>query len=334
MPGTIIITGANGSLAIPAVQHLLTKYSEYTAVLTVRNTSELDPNTGRLHEAIAPFKSRTSVRRLNLSSLAEVKDFAQIVATEIASGTLPPLKSIICNAYYWNLAGEAETTDDDLDKTFQVNHISHAALVLRLLGSFRPSPGEDLGRIVLFGSDAHWPGKNGLEKYPPTIPEDLEVLVKPPPKNDDLAGRGFHQYALSKLAVIMWMYALNRHLSKNENLKGITAVAINPGNLSDSRALRTNTPWILRSMSRFIIRPLKPLLSLMDPTMRTSAEAGVDVAELAVGETYAGEEGFFTLLQKDDSSPESQDAEKQEKLWKKTLEWAQISPMDTAMAIE
>ena len=95
-----------------------------------------------------------------------------------------------------------------------MNHIAHASLVLRLLGSFGPSSDEDLGRIVLFGSDAHWPGKNGLEKIPPTIPEDMELLVKPTKTNEDAAGRGFYQYAVSKLAVIMWMYALNGHLMK------------------------------------------------------------------------------------------------------------------------
>ncbi|PYI05735.1 hypothetical protein BO78DRAFT_446881 [Aspergillus sclerotiicarbonarius CBS 121057] len=132
----------------------------------------------------------------------------------------------------------------------------------------------------------------------------------------------------------MWMYALNGHLLKDENLKGIKAVAINPGNLSDSRALRTNTPLILRLLSRLVIRPLRPLLRLMDPTMRTAAEAGVDVIELAVSKDYAGEAGFFTLLKKDDSSPESQDGEKQQRLWRKTLEWAQISPKDTALVVE
>ncbi|PWY91255.1 hypothetical protein BO70DRAFT_426140 [Aspergillus heteromorphus CBS 117.55] len=117
----------------------------------------------------------------------------------------------------------------------------------------------------------------------------------------------------------------------DESLKRVTAVGINPGNLSDPRALRTNTPAAIRFMSRFIIQPFRPLLSLKDPTIRTSAEAAVDVVELAVNKTYAGETGFFTLLKKDDSSPESQDGEKQEKLWKKTLEWAKISPTDIAL---
>ena len=80
-------------------------------------------------------------------------------------------------------------------------NIAHVALVLRLLGSFRPAG----GRIVLFSSDAHLPGKNGLEKYPPALPEDLNLLVKPDvahEKRSEHFGRGFQRYANSKPATV------------------------------------------------------------------------------------------------------------------------------------
>ena len=84
-------------------------------------------------------------------------------------------------------------------------------------------------------------------------------------------------------------------------------------------------------MSKFIIQPLRPLLRFMDPTIRTSAEAGADVIELATNKAYAGERGYFTMLKKDHSSPESQDAEKQQKLWVKSAEWAHVTSTDTAL---
>ena len=212
MAGTIIITGANGSLAIPAVQYLLSNYTNYTTVLTVRNTQDADVNTKKLRETLQRYPdAKTSIRKLDLANLSAVHDFASTVVTEIADGTLPPLASIVCNAYYWNLAGEAETTVDGYEKSFQVTHLAHAALVLRLLGSFDSNG----GRIVLFSSDAHWSGKNSLEKYPPAIPDNIEVLVKPTADEpSDNFGRGFQRYAVSKLAVVMWMYVLNRHLLK------------------------------------------------------------------------------------------------------------------------
>lgn len=349
MTGTIIITGANGSIAIPAVQHLLANYQDFTAVLTVRDSSDNDINTKTLRTTIPSHPgAKTSIREVDLADLSAVHDFATSIAADIAQDRLPPLASIVCNAAYWNLYGAAEITKDGYDKTFQVVHVAHAVLVLRLLGSFGP----DGGRVVLFSSDGHYPGKNSLEKYPPAIPNDLELLVKPaaddPPDN---FGRGFQRYAVSKLAVTTWMYALNRYLKKvccspdllqrfrgfrlilckDPKLRNITAVAMNPGNCADSRALRTRTPRMLVLLSIFVIRPLRPLLRFMDPTIRTSAEAGTDVIDLATEKAHPHERGYFTLLEKDASAPESMDEAKQQALWKETLQWPGITRASTAL---
>lgn len=210
MAGTIIITGANGSLAIHAAQHLLRRAPDSTLVLTVRDTSDSDANTKRLCAVVNQFpNSRVSIRKLDLASLKAVNEFADAIATEVAQETLPPLVAIICNAFHWNMIADPELTEDGLEKTMQVNHVSHSALVLRLLGSFGPQR----GRIVLFTSDCHSPGRNGLERYPPGLPDDLDELVEAGPETDK-QGRGFQRYANSKLAILMWTYALNRHLEK------------------------------------------------------------------------------------------------------------------------
>lgn len=115
-------------------------------------------------------------------------------------------------------------------------------------------------------------------------------------------------------------------------MKQITAIAVNPGNLVDSRALTTNTPQSLSRMQRFVYKPLLPLLRLlMGPTLRTSAPAGVDIADISVNHKYDGERGFFTLTQKDQSSPESQDEFTQTRLWGATLSWANITKDNTAL---
>ncbi|KAK1910854.1 hypothetical protein P3342_008734 [Pyrenophora teres f. teres] len=53
MAGTIPITGANGSLAIPTVEYLFRTYRQYTLVLTVRNEYVQDHNTLELHRVLA-----------------------------------------------------------------------------------------------------------------------------------------------------------------------------------------------------------------------------------------------------------------------------------------
>ncbi|KAI8963314.1 NAD(P)-binding protein [Daldinia sp. FL1419] len=328
MIGSVLITGANGSLAIHAVDHLLRHYPEYAAVLTVRNAD--DANSKRLREIISKYpNAKTFIYQLDLADLSAVHDFSSRIEKEIAGNSYPPLSAIIANAYYWNLVSDPELTKDGYEKTFQIGHIAHVALVLRLLGSFGPEG----GKVVLFSSDAHWPGKNSLEKYPPSVPNDLELLVKAD-AGADKTGLGFQRYANTKLATVAWSYALERHLKRDPSLNKITTVAINPGNLIDSRALRVNTPKPFTYMQKFVLRPLLPLIRLKDHTARLSAAAGVDVIELAVNPKYVGQAGYYTLLEKDESSPESREEQRQKALWVKSLTWAGISKENTVLAVD
>lgn len=263
MANTIIITGANGSLAVPTVEHVLKISPDSTLVLTVRDASDSDVNTTTLRGVVAKYpQAKVSIRELDLSRLSAVHDFARHVAAEISEGSLPRLSSIVGTAYYWNLVGPFQMTEDGYEKTIQVTYLSHVALILRLLGSFRTQG----GRIVLFSSDVHEPGKNGFEKIPPLIPTDpaeLEHLVKPPEDDPavDAFGHGLHRYANAKLATVMFTHALNRRLRQDDQLKNITVVVTDPGHLSDSRALRVNTPLKLAMLS-LVLRPFRPLLAM------------------------------------------------------------------------
>lgn len=119
---------------------------------------------------------------------------------------------------------------------------------------------------------------------------------------------------------------------QDPNLKHITAITVNPGNMVDSRALRTNTPPSLHKMQTFVYKPLLPILRLaMGPTLRTAAPAGVDVVDLTLSPEYAGKRGFYTMLQEDESSPDSRDVERQSRLWKQTLLWAKITQDRTVL---
>jgi len=210
--GTVIITGANGSLAIPAVDYLLSRYPSYTAILTIRDNSNKDANTTRLQSIIAKYpNAQVSVRKLDLARLSDVNAFAGTLHSEIAEKKLPPLAAIICNAFTWDMTPPIKYTEDGFERAMGVNHIAQLNLTLRLLGDFDPQH----GRIVFLSSESHWAGKAGFEVYPPTLPNDLNLLVKPnPDKAGEEAGRGFQRYGLSKLAVVMTMYELNRRLKK------------------------------------------------------------------------------------------------------------------------
>ncbi|KAK4215797.1 NAD(P)-binding protein [Rhypophila decipiens] len=329
MSGAVIITGASGSLAIPAIDYLLTKYPDYTLVLTVRNPSDTDPNTERLRAVITKHpKAKASVRTLDLSDLDAVHKFADAIIAEVSEGKLPQICAFIANAFYWNLKTQADLASAGLERSLAVNHVAHFALALRLLGSFKPD-----GRIVFLGTEVHIPGKGGpLEKIAPSLPDNLDDLNNlDGPKDTDKTGKGFWRYATSKLAIIMAGYALNERLQKDPALSQITSVTIDPGNLTDSRALRTNTPAALGLMSRFFVQPLSPLLRLVNSHNRTTAVAAEGLIELAVGNTHPGERGYYNLLDEVKSSEESYDKSKQEKLWPKSLGWAGITAGNTAL---
>ncbi|KAK6956709.1 hypothetical protein Daesc_001988 [Daldinia eschscholtzii] len=310
MAGSILITGANGTLAIPAVEYLLKKYPDYTALLTVRDSSDADPNTNKLRGVISRYsEAKAFIYKLDLTSLSHTHQFASKLSQDIQTKQIPPLKSILCNACYWDLVSDSELTEDGYDKTFQINHISQVALVLRLLNAFAP----DGGRIVLFSSEAHSPGRAILERIPPTIPDDLNLLIRPAVHTDKAAG-GFHRY-----------------LEKDENLRNITAVAYNPGGLVDSRLFDKNTSRPLNLLMRYVVQPLLPLVHYANPQMRLGAESGVDAIELALDHVCPGERGYFELLEKDESSAESRDKAKQERLWAQSAEWANINKENTAL---
>ncbi|TVY81461.1 WW domain-containing oxidoreductase [Lachnellula suecica] len=331
MASTIIITGANGSLAIPTIDYLLQHSPDSNLVLTVRDASDGDVNTSTLRGIVAKHPecgTRVSIRELDLCHLAAVHNFARNIATDISKGSLPPLSAIVGTAFYWNLVGPLQLTDDGYEKTFQVSYLAHFAMVLRLIKNFRPEG----GRILLFTSDGHEAGKNALEKFPPAIcsdPTQLELLVKPAEDaSPDAFGHGFHRYANSKLALVMFTHALNRRLERDFKLKKITVVVMNPGNMAESRALLVNTPWKLIILTKLVLRPLRPLLSYMDPTARTVAAAGTDVARLAMNEAHPGERGYFTLLTPDQGSRESRDETSQNALWLKSVQWVGLTLQD------
>ncbi|KAI1809747.1 putative short-chain dehydrogenase [Poronia punctata] len=328
MAGTVLLTGANSSMGLSAVARLLSTYPDLTAVLTVRNTSDSDPNTKRLRAIIAQHpKARASIHQLDLANLSAVHAFAENLAASITAGEYPALKSIICNAFYWNLVADSPLTVDGYETTMQVNHIAHVALVLRLLGSFAP----DGGRVEVVSTVAHYRRKSSMTSFPPDVPDDIDDLIRQRP-NADKQGWGAHLYGTSKLIATIWTYALNDYLEKDPKLQNITAVAINPGNLLDSRAFQTNTPASLGFMAKWIIGPLLPLFRLLiDKQFRSASAASHDLVDLAVGQAHPEARGYFTFLEKDEPDEIVLDGETKRKVWGKSAEWAKIDQSNTAL---
>ena len=154
MSGTILITGANGSLALEFINSLLSQYPSYTVIGTVRSkNAESDPPSA-LKALKSQFpESNLILYTLDLSSLGAVRVFTAKMKDMIASGTYPRLAAVICNAFSWSLSGGQKYSKDKYENTFQVSHLSHHLLVLSLLKSMDTTR----GRIVMLGSSTHDP---------------------------------------------------------------------------------------------------------------------------------------------------------------------------------
>ncbi|KAL1796572.1 hypothetical protein ACET3X_005112 [Alternaria dauci] len=323
MTGTVLITGANGSLALPAVKYLLEAYPSLNLVLTVRDDSEEDTNSTKLRLLVEQHPHvQVSIRQLDLSSLETVQTFSKALLLEIEGKELPHIRTIICNAMTWNLAHGPQYSKDGYEMSLAVNHLAHFSLCCELLGAMDPVH----GRIVFSGSGAHWPEKASFSKgYPTHVPEDLELLIHPKvDKEGEEMGKGFQRYAVSKLVSIMVMYELNRRLKTKRDTEVIRAIAVDPLDLINSRAFhQSHVPRIMQIMIT-VATWLLPLLSYFEPRLTTVEQAAIAFVDVAVADKFAGQEGYFEGVEKVESSPDSLDMEMQQALWRKSVEWCKL----------
>ncbi|KAF4963027.1 hypothetical protein FSARC_8937 [Fusarium sarcochroum] len=327
MTGTVIITGANGSAALGFVSEILSAYPSHTLLATVRNPSTSDPNTAKLSKLIASHKtSRAHIQALDLSVLSNVRTFAEETAKRVADGEIPRIKAIVCNAFTSSLTEQCFTSDG-FERTFHVNHLAHYLLVLKLLGSMASD-----GRIVMLGSNAHYTDRpHPLYNLRAKIPDDVELLIKPhADKPGEEHDRGFQRYGNTKLANVMFMHDLNSKLEKTPGLSGMTAITMDPAGMVDSRA--TSVQKLHIRILFGIVSLLLPLLKHVTSSVRPSVEAGRDLAEISVGDSFKGRSGYFVGLRRDEETAASKDVEKRDALWRACWEWAGLKKEDTVLA--
>lgn len=210
MPGTVIITGATGHLGHAFVDLFLASNPKHTLVATLRDTSPANPTTANLNRVISKHpNAKVHLEQLDLARLDSVRAFTARIASAVSTGTLPRISALICNASAWSLNGRKDTPDG-FEASFQICHLSHYLMVLRLLGSMDA----EMGRVAMLGSVAHDKrNPNQLSKLTAEFPEDVEHIVRPPP---DAPGqehdRGFQRYGTAKLANVTFMMDLNRRL--------------------------------------------------------------------------------------------------------------------------
>lgn len=205
--GTIIITGANGTLGLALVQQLTHAYpTQHKQLLLVRDASPTDAHTARLR-ARAPASAE--IHGVDLNSLSAVRAFASTVEQRIAAGELPRVRAVVCSAMTWAIAaGPYKYSNDGFEGAFQTTYLAHFLLVMRLLGSMDVDSG---ARVVFLGSASH--GDGSFEVFPRDEMEMRQLVSPPEPRASGTEMKdGIKRYGLAKMCVIAFMHSLNARL--------------------------------------------------------------------------------------------------------------------------
>jgi len=118
-----------------------------------------------------------------------VLDLDSLAAVHATVNALPHVDAVVCNAGL-QIPGAKRTTSDGFEETFQVNFLSHLALVDGLLAREDPPT-----RVIWVGSGTHDPAQHSGMPHPRE--DDLKAIARGDMGTVDNAGR--RRYTTSKL---------------------------------------------------------------------------------------------------------------------------------------
>lgn len=272
--------------------------------------SRTDPNSAADTINQTTKQSNVQYRQLDLADLNNVRQFAQSWKETINL----PIQALVFNAGLQMGPTSIRYSKDGVELTFAVNHVGHALLFYLL----SPQLAAD-ARIVVVSSGTHDPlQKTGM---PDANYTSAELLAHPNEEGKKIPGE--QRYSTSKLVNVLWTYALARRIESSTQFKSRTVVAFDPGLMPGTGLAREFSPvvkWIwLKVMPKII--PLLKILMRFD-NIHTPAESGATLAWLAVGDESKKSNGVYYEGRKQiKSSSASYDVEKQEDLWKWTVDF-------------
>lgn len=263
-----LVTGANSGIGKVTARALAEQGATLLIVCRSRQRGEL---------ALEEIKARTKNDDVHLfvADLSRQAEIRQLAAD--VQDPFPRIDVLVNNAGGINSA--LTLTQDGIETTFAVNHLSGFLLTNLLLGSLEASPAP---RIVNVSSQAHQFG---------TIAFDDLGLEK--------RYSAMRAYAQSKLANVLFTYELVRRVSN----KKIMINTLHPGTVS------TNFGKNLRGIAGFVFRSFGFF-------MRTPEKGAETVIWLATAPELNGVSGKYFFDKKEiRSSKSSYDADVAGRLW-------------------
>ncbi|KAI1098129.1 NAD(P)-binding protein [Jackrogersella minutella] len=302
---SIIITGGTANIGYYAALEIAKAHPENLIVISSRTDGNHAAET--INKALG--QTNTIYIPLDLSNLSKVRAYAE----DWPTGHYPPIQALVLNAGL-QFPGAVTKTVDGLESSFGINHVGHALLFHLLCPYLAPK-----ARVVITSSGTHDPDqKTGGMPKPKYI--TAEELAHPTPESAMNLGR--QRYCESKLANVLWGYALDRHLKQSLPERDITVNSIDPG-LMPGTGLARDANGFEKFLWHHVLPRIIPLLRvLVTPNIHHPWESGVALARLAMGPDVEGETGkYFEGIKPIESSKDSYDEAKQEDLWKWTVNY-------------
>ncbi|PKY49483.1 NAD(P)-binding protein [Rhizophagus irregularis] len=293
----IILTGANSGLGFEALKQLIQHSTPYHLILAVRNVAETEKAISAL---TIPSQHSIEISKLDLSSFTSVKSFAQGLLTR---DPILPLNILILNAA--TVKSKLSTTEDNLETTFQTNHLSYFLLINLLLDRIKWSSEQQNklesfnSRIIFVNSSLHKPGE-GHNKIGPKL--EIENLD---------GSKGYDSmlfYKNTKLAQMLFFYQLNKLLEEEKDeKKKISIFAIEPGFVPQTELARESPSYV-----KLLMKYILPFASFT----RTPEQGGAVIVYAATSPELESKSALYInkFCQIDKSSDDSYKEDLQ-KLW-------------------
>jgi NAD(P)-dependent dehydrogenase (short-subunit alcohol dehydrogenase family) len=303
-PRSILITGGTSGLGYQCAIHVARGHPDYQIVIASR--SDQSASTAAINQLLG--QKNVMFLPLDLSSISQVKSFA----TEWEAKQFPPIHSLVFNAAL-QFPGDVKYTVDGFEKTFGISHIGHALLFALLRCHLA-----DTARVVIVSSGTHDPAqKSGL---PDAYYSSAEELAHPTKESSQNKGR--QRYATTKLANVLYTYALHRRFEaiNKKARKHWTVVAFDPG-MVPGTGLGRDGSAIERFLWLKILPKVLPLLRLLvHPNIQTPEYSGQMLARLVLeSDQEIGSGVYYEGPKRIKSSEASYDEVKQEDLWHWTV---------------
>jgi len=321
---TILITGGTTGLGLYAAQ-ILAQQSPSTKIIIASRTdkNKAADTLNKVLQKQAKSGNISNIKQieylpLDLASTSNVRSFVD----HYTSKSYPPITALLLNAALQYHSGkDLRLSPDGIESTFAVNHVGHALLFFLLKPHLAPN-----ARIIITCSGTHDPAQKTA--VPDAKYESAELLAHPTDKHGYTTGmKGLQRYASSKLANVIFTYALDRRLGAARSSKdpGWTVCTMDPGLMPGTALGRDAGPivlWLFMHVATRLVWLLRVLLRSQNVHLPQASAANLAGLAMMSGQDAVSSSGkYFEGAKERNSSVDSHDEKKQEDLWRWTVDF-------------